>query len=95
MIHQHHERFNGSGYPRGLDAGDILLEASSIAVADVHDAMTHERPYRAAPGETAARAVIATGRATVFYPDVVDAFEAVIANAPRPSGSDLNEPTAN
>ncbi len=82
MIHQHHERLDGSGYPRGLDGADILLEASIIAVADVYDAMAHDRPYRAAPGQAVAREVITTGRGTKFHPDVVDAFEAVLADAP-------------
>ncbi len=82
MIHQHHERLDGIGYPQGLDGADILLEASIIAVADVYDAMTHDRPYRAAPGDAAAREVITTGRGTKFHPDVVDAFEAVLDDAP-------------
>jgi putative nucleotidyltransferase with HDIG domain len=43
---QHHERLDGSGYPRGLKAGEILPEARILAVADVFDAMTSKRPYR-------------------------------------------------
>lgn len=46
MIRQHHERLDGSGYPRGLEAGDILLGAKVIAVADIVEAMTSHRPYR-------------------------------------------------
>jgi HD-GYP domain-containing protein (c-di-GMP phosphodiesterase class II) len=47
IAYQHHERMDGSGYPRGLAGSDILLEARILAVADVYDAMTSVRPYRA------------------------------------------------
>ena len=46
IVYQHHERFDGSGYPRGLKDDQILLEARIIAVCDVFDAMTSHRPYR-------------------------------------------------
>jgi putative nucleotidyltransferase with HDIG domain len=48
IIEQHHERMDGSGYPKGLKGDDILLEARIIAVADAYDAMTTDRPYRKA-----------------------------------------------
>ena len=48
MIHQHHERMDGSGYPRGLQGDDILLESRIIAVADLFEAMANDRPYRTA-----------------------------------------------
>jgi len=48
IIHQHHGRLDGSGYPRGLREDEILLEAKIIAVADTYDAMTTDRPYRQA-----------------------------------------------
>jgi putative two-component system response regulator len=54
MAHQHHERIDGSGYPQGLNGGDILLEARILAVADVVEAMASFRPYRPAPGIDAA-----------------------------------------
>jgi len=47
IILQHHERLNGSGYPQGLQGNEILLEARILGVADVMDAMTSHRPYRA------------------------------------------------
>lgn len=50
MIRQHHERLDGSGYPRGLEADDILPGAKIIAVADIVEAMTAHRPYRAGYG---------------------------------------------
>jgi putative nucleotidyltransferase with HDIG domain len=46
IVAQHHERLDGSGYPRGLRAAEILPEARILAVADVFDAMTSKRPYR-------------------------------------------------
>ena len=48
IIHQHHERLDGSGYPKGLRDGDILPEARILAVADVIEAMVSHRPYRPA-----------------------------------------------
>jgi PAS domain S-box-containing protein/putative nucleotidyltransferase with HDIG domain len=48
IIHQHHERMNGSGYPQGLKDGEIVAEARILAVADVVEAMTTHRPYREA-----------------------------------------------
>ena len=50
IVLQHHERLNGSGYPEGLCAPDILLEAKILAVADVVEAMCSHRPYRPALG---------------------------------------------
>ena len=50
IVHQHHERLNGTGYPQGLSAEDILIEAKIICVADVVEAMASHRPYRPARG---------------------------------------------
>jgi PAS domain S-box-containing protein len=50
MVREHHERINGSGYPRGLKDNDILLESKIIAVADVVEAISSHRPYRPALG---------------------------------------------
>ncbi len=73
MIRQHHERLDGSGYPRGLKGDEILLEARIMAVADVLEAMASHRPYRAARGLTDALAEIERGRGTAYDPDVADA----------------------
>jgi len=54
IVQQHHERINGSGYPRNLKGNDILLEARILAVADVVEAMASHRPYRASLGLAAA-----------------------------------------
>lgn len=69
---QHHERFDGSGYPNGLKSDDILLEARIVAVADVVEAMHSHRPYRAGLGINAALDEIRRGRGTAFDPVVVD-----------------------
>lgn len=50
IIYQHHERLDGSGYPRGLKEDKIVIEAKILAVSDVLEAMTHHRPYREAKG---------------------------------------------
>lgn len=73
IVHQHHERMNGSGYPLGLKGDEILLEARIIAVADVVEAMLSDRPHRAALGIEAAMKEIARGRGTLYDADAVDA----------------------
>ena len=73
IIHQHHERMDGSGYPRGLSGSDILMEARIIAVADTVEAMSSHRPYRAGKGIEAALEEVASQRGKGFDPDVADA----------------------
>jgi putative two-component system response regulator len=70
----HHERWDGSGYPRGIGGEDIPLEGRIVAVADVFDALTSDRPYRPGLPAAEARAYVAAGRGTAFDPQVVDAF---------------------
>ncbi|HEX3562580.1 MAG TPA: HD domain-containing phosphohydrolase [Solirubrobacterales bacterium] len=70
----HHERFDGSGYPRGL-SGEEIPEAGRIAaVADVFDALTRDRPYRGAMPMGEAAAIMAEGRGSHFDPWVLDSF---------------------
>jgi PAS domain S-box-containing protein len=73
IVHQHHERMDGSGYPRGLKGGEILLEARIIAVADVVEAMCSHRPYRAAFGVPAALGEIRSGAGHLYDEPVVGA----------------------
>ncbi len=73
VIWQHHERLDGSGYPRGLKGNEILPETRIISVADVLEAMSSHRPYRPALGIDAAVAEIKRGRGTQYDPEVVDA----------------------
>jgi len=70
---QHHERLDGSGYPQGLTAQDIILEARILMVADVVEAMASHRPYRAAIGIGGAMAEIAANRGKLYDEQVVDA----------------------
>ena len=73
IIYQHHERMDGSGYPRGLKGDDITLEARIIGVADVIDAMASYRPYRPALGVDAAIEEITKFKGVTYDPSVVDA----------------------
>ena len=73
IAHQHHERVDGSGYPLGLKADDICLEAKIVAVADVVEAMSSHRPYRASRGIDVALEEIRIQRGKLFDPEVVDA----------------------
>jgi putative two-component system response regulator len=70
----HHERWDGTGYPAGLAGEDIPLSGRVTALADVFDALTHDRPYKEAWTLEAAVAEIARGSGTAFDPAVVDAF---------------------
>ena len=70
---QHQERLNGSGYPAGLSGEEILLEARILAVADVVEAMSSHRPYRATLGTKKALNEISQNRGILYDPDAVDA----------------------
>ena len=73
IVHQHHERMDGSGYPLGLAGDDILPEARILMVADVVEAMFSHRPYRPGLGMDKALAEIKKNRGKFYDPDVVDA----------------------
>ena len=73
MALQHHERVDGSGYPQGLKGEALMLEARILSVADVVEAMSSHRPYRAALGTEAALEEITKHRGIYFDPQVVDA----------------------
>lgn len=74
----HHERFDGGGYPKGLEAGAIPLAGRIAAVADVFDALVHDRVYRPAIPTAEAADRIREGAGTQFDPEVVAAFETVL-----------------
>jgi PAS domain S-box-containing protein/putative nucleotidyltransferase with HDIG domain len=78
IVVQHHERMDGSGYPYGIRGKDILQEARVLAVADVVEAMSSHRPYRAALGIEKALAEVARGEGTLYDADVVRACAKVI-----------------
>lgn len=71
IVYQHHERLDGSGYPRGLHSEDILLPARVLAVADVIEAMLSHRPYRPAFALDEVMAEINHGAGTLYDEDVV------------------------
>jgi len=73
IVRQHHERLDGSGYPDGISGDDILLEARILGVADVVEAMTTDRPYRAGLGMERALAEIRSKRSVAYDARVVDA----------------------
>lgn len=73
-ILSHHERWDGTGYPRRLRGTQIPLTARIVAIADTFDAITHQRRYRAAASLRTALEVIANGRGTQFDPHLVDLF---------------------
>lgn len=73
MVHQHHERLDGSGYPLGLKSNEIIYEAKIIAVADVIDAMSSHRPYRPAVGLAAAIREVENQKDVLYQREVVEA----------------------
>jgi putative two-component system response regulator len=78
----HHEKFDGTGYPRGLSGEEIPITGRIAAVADVFDALTRDRPYRRAMSIASATDVMLDGRGTHFDPDMLDPFMSEIAALP-------------
>jgi len=89
-IRHHHERWDGSGYPDGLEGERIPLGARIIAVADAFDAMTSDRVYRAALPVDVAFAELAKGRGSQFDPQIVDLFQAAFQNRSVKAGPELS-----
>jgi HD-GYP domain-containing protein (c-di-GMP phosphodiesterase class II) len=73
IVYQHHERMDGSGYPRNLKGDEILLEARIMAVADVVEAMASHRPYRPGLGIKAALEEIEKNKGVIYDDTVADA----------------------
>jgi putative two-component system response regulator len=95
IVRGHHERWDGTGYPDGLRGDAIPIGARIVSVVDAHDAMTHDRPYRAALSADEAREELLRSRGTQFDPDVVDLFVAQLEGrdrrgAARPFTADLH-----
>ena len=70
----HHERWDGTGYPRHLKGKRIPMTARIVTIADTFDAITHSRSYSQARSMRAAAAVISEGRGSQFDPDLADLF---------------------
>lgn len=81
----HHERWDGTGYPRGLAGEEIPIEARIVAIADVFDALTHDRPYRKAWPLDAVIAEIGRERGRHFDPRLADVFLATRLEMARPT----------
>ena len=73
-VRNHHERYNGTGYPDRLKGAQIPLCARILAISDAYEAMTSERPYRKAMSNKTARTEIERGKGTQFDPEVADSF---------------------
>ena len=73
IVYQHHERMDGSGYPRGLKGEETLIEARILAIADVVESMASHRPYRPSLGLDAALAEIENNKGTLYDSNAVDA----------------------
>jgi putative two-component system response regulator len=74
IIHHHHERFDGSGYPSGMKGDEIPFEAQIVAVADVYDALTSDRCYRTRFSDEKAVEILLLMRGNVFNPEIIDKF---------------------
>jgi HD-GYP domain-containing protein (c-di-GMP phosphodiesterase class II) len=85
IIRDHHEKYDGSGYPAHKNGPDISLLARIIAVADAYDAMTADRPYRKGLSQKQAEAELLANSGKQFDPQVVDFFVNHIKNKkPKP-----------
>jgi HD-GYP domain-containing protein (c-di-GMP phosphodiesterase class II) len=78
-ILQHHERWDGKGYPKGLKEEEIFLEARIIAVADSYDAMTSQRSYREGLRKEQAMSEILRCAGTQFDPHIARVFVGMLA----------------
>jgi putative two-component system response regulator len=77
IAHAHHEKWDGTGYPRGLEGDAIPLAARVLALADVYDALRSRRPYKLPMTHEQASAVIEQGSGRHFDPRVIRAFQSV------------------
>ena len=78
FVHAHQEKYNGKGYPYGLEGKDIPLGARILSVVDAYDAMTDDRPYRKPMTHEQAIAELQRNRGKHFDPEVVDSFYSVL-----------------
>lgn len=88
IVSQHHERLDGSGYPKGVTGPGIVLEARIVAVADVFQAMSDDRPYRMARGREAALHELDQGSGVAYDAEAVRALRGLLADQER-AGGDL------
>lgn len=93
IAYNHHEKWDGSGYPRGLNGEDIPLSARIIALADVYDALTTKRFYKEAYTHEKSRQIIIDLKGTHFDPEVLDVFLALADEFDRIRLENLDEET--
>ncbi len=93
IAYNHHEKWDGSGYPRGLNGEDIPLSARIIALADVYDALTTKRFYKEAYTHEKSRQIIIDLKGTHFDPEVLDVFLALADEFDRIRRENLEEET--
>jgi putative nucleotidyltransferase with HDIG domain len=86
VVGQHHEHFDGSGYPEGLTGEQITVHARIVAVADVYDALTSDRPYRKGVSEQKAIEILKANSGTQFDPKVVEALITVASKSRSRAG---------
>ena len=79
IVYHHHERFDGGGYPDGLEGDRIPLGARIVTVVDAYDAMTSDRPYRKALPLSEAEAILRDGAGSQWDPKIVEVFLTAIA----------------
>jgi HD-GYP domain-containing protein (c-di-GMP phosphodiesterase class II) len=77
VVESHHEKYNGTGYPRGLVGAAIPLSARIFAIADVFDALVSRRPYKEPLDFEEAMRMLARERGRHFDPSLLDAFERI------------------
>ncbi len=78
MILHHHERYDGKGYPMGVDASQISIGAFVLGVADAYDAMTSDRSYRKGMGKEVAIRILEEEKGRQFHPEVVEVFVKIL-----------------
>ena len=88
VILNHHERWDGNGYPSGLRGEETPLAARVFAVADAYDAMTSDRPYRPAMPSGDALHIVCAASGHAFDPDIVDVFTLLFPSEKSHAGSD-------
>ena len=90
VIHFHHERYDGAGYPTGLCGKQIPLEARIVAVADVYDALISDRPYRLKHSEKETFAMLRAMQGNALDPELVELFLSTVATVSPPQGTDTD-----
>jgi len=91
IIHHHHERYDGTGYPSGLAGEAIPLEVRIVSVADVYDALTMDRPYRKGYPLAEAREMVRALSGSSLDPAVVEVFLSVVPQGPLPTSDELGD----